>query len=204
MLRSRNDSEKEQRQQQILAAAVGEFTRCGYAGATMTGIAKASGLSRTLVNFYFKDKAGVHAAIEDLALRCLAQEFQQAADTQIKAIDKLMALAKAYIEFQNQHPGYFEALSRKDDQHATHALTAPTTKLSQILYTVFELGEKDKTLSHNFNNNVQAALVFWASVYGSISIAENMPGAIQTHFNSSAEELFQGLEIMLLKVFGAQ
>jgi AcrR family transcriptional regulator len=58
----------------IVDAAADEFARAGYEGARIEKIAQAAGCNRSLVYFYFRDKAGLfQATLDDVAERRTAQ-----------------------------------------------------------------------------------------------------------------------------------
>lgn len=69
--KSAPDSEMKKR---IVDAAAEEFARAGYEGARIEKVAQAAGCNRSLVYFYFGDKAGLfRAALDDVAQRRTAQ-----------------------------------------------------------------------------------------------------------------------------------
>ncbi|WP_234878972.1 TetR/AcrR family transcriptional regulator [Mycobacteroides salmoniphilum] len=67
-----------QREQQILDAAADEFGRYGYAGAALSAIASAAGVSKQLVLSYFGSKDGLYVACVERAGRNLIVPIEQA------------------------------------------------------------------------------------------------------------------------------
>ncbi|WP_411102955.1 TetR/AcrR family transcriptional regulator [Streptomyces sp. cmx-4-9] len=65
---------RQDREQQILAAATEEFGTCGYAGASLAAIAARVGVTKTLLHQYFGTK-------EDLYLACLVPVGDRLLDT---------------------------------------------------------------------------------------------------------------------------
>lgn len=49
----------------ILAAAVAEFARAGFAGARVDGIARRAGVNKRMLYHYFGDKRALHRAVLD-------------------------------------------------------------------------------------------------------------------------------------------
>ncbi len=59
---------QEKNRARILDAALGEFSRFGYAGATIEQISKAAGMSKSNLLYYFSSKDAVYAAVMDQIL----------------------------------------------------------------------------------------------------------------------------------------
>ncbi|MBB6523257.1 TetR/AcrR family transcriptional regulator [Pseudoteredinibacter isoporae] len=199
--RSRSDEEKDLRQQQILEAAIIEFDSNGYEKTSMGAIAKRAGLSRTLVNFYFGDKEGVHAEIERKALASMTEMCVSAAKRQKLGIDKLLAIGRAYVRFQKKYPGYFEALARKEDGQIQKQLESPTVDSTQVIAEAINTGIADGTVKHNFNNLTQASLALWATAHGFIVIAENKGTVLKAHWGVNASTLLKSLDIAITSMF---
>ena len=71
---------REERRNQILEAAGGQFMAYGFAGASMQGIAKAAGISRASLYTYFGNKMEVFLAVIKLLERFISQQAQRAVD----------------------------------------------------------------------------------------------------------------------------
>jgi len=201
--RSKNDEEKELRQQQILEAAIVEFDTHGYEKTSMGAIAKRAGLSRTLVNFYFGDKNGVHAEIERNALTTMTKMFSTASNRHIKGIDKLLGIGRAYIRFQKKYPGYFEALARKDDKKIIADLRNPSVDSTGIINAAIEAGIKDGTVRHGFKSLTQASLALWATAHGFIVIADNKGPILKAHWGVTSSTLLKNLDTVLMSMFSS-
>ncbi|GAA6153090.1 TetR/AcrR family transcriptional regulator [Pseudoteredinibacter isoporae] len=199
--RSRSDEEKDRRQQQILDAAIIEFDSNGYEKTSMGAIAKRAGLSRTLVNFYFGDKEGVHAEIERKALANMTDMFVAASKRQKLGIDKLLAIGRAYVRFQKKYPGYFEALARKDDGQNQKELEIPSVDSTQVIAEAIRAGVEDGSVKHSFNNLTQASLALWATAHGFIVIAENKGTVLKAHWGVNASTLLKNLDTAITSMF---
>lgn len=62
----------------ILHAAVGEFTEQGEAGARMDAIARAAGVNKALLHYYYGTKDGLYGAVLDEVFTGLVDPFLQA------------------------------------------------------------------------------------------------------------------------------
>jgi len=202
-VRSRSDEEKELRQQHILEAAIAEFDANGYEKTSMGAIAKRAGLSRTLVNFYFGDKQGVHAAIEMHALIQLTKMFKAAADKKTLGIEKLVAIGRAYIRFHKGYPGYFEALARADDNVANPELNQPSRSATDVIDAAINTGLKDGSVSHNFEDTTMASLALWATAHGFVVIATNKAPILKAHWGRSAASVLKSLDTLILSAYAS-
>lgn len=201
--RSRSDEEKDLRQQQILEAAIIEFDLNGYEKTSMGAIAKRAGLSRTLVNFYFGDKEGVHAEIERKALVSMTEMLANASKRQKTGIEKLLAIGRAYVRFQKKYPGYFEALARKEDGQTRKELEVPSVDSTQLIAEAINSGLEDGTIRHSFSNLTQASLALWATTHGFIVIAENKGTVLKAHWGVNSSTLLKSLDIAITSMFGS-
>lgn len=66
-----------QREQQILDAAASEFSRYGFAGAALSGVAALAGVSRQLVLSYFGSKDGLYVACVERAGSSLIDRIER-------------------------------------------------------------------------------------------------------------------------------
>ena len=71
---------REERRNQILEAAGGQFMAYGFAGASMQGIAKAAGISRASLYTYFGNKMEVFHSVIKYLERFISQQAQRAVD----------------------------------------------------------------------------------------------------------------------------
>jgi AcrR family transcriptional regulator len=74
MARNRFDNLEPERQEQMLAAAAAEFAERGYAGASLSRIIDAAGISKGLLYYYFNDKEDLFSTTIAVALERLIDE----------------------------------------------------------------------------------------------------------------------------------
>lgn len=67
-----------EREQQIVAVAIGEFAVRGYAGASMAAIARRAGISKPLIYQYFGSKDGLYLACLHSVSSALLSRLEQA------------------------------------------------------------------------------------------------------------------------------
>jgi len=90
----------------ILQAAVREFSREGVAGARTDAIARAAGVNKALLYYYFKDKETLYAAALDQVFGGLTQSIQQALSSDLPPRKKLLAYVGAHFDYIASHPLY--------------------------------------------------------------------------------------------------
>lgn len=86
----------------ILAAARREFGACGYAAASVSAIARAAGVTKPMIYYYFASKEGLFLAIIEAALRALEVTLREALDAGHDTKTRLTLLAQAYVA-QSEH-----------------------------------------------------------------------------------------------------
>jgi len=90
----------------ILQAAVREFSREGVAGARTDAIARAAGVNKALLYYYFKDKETLYGAVLDHVFGGLTQNIQAALSRALPPREKLLAYAGAHFDYIASHPLY--------------------------------------------------------------------------------------------------
>ena len=88
-----------EREEQIVAVAVGEFARHGYANASMVDIARRAGISKPLIYQYFGSKDGLYLACLHTVSGGLLERLDEAEsdvdDTLLSRVHPLRAVFKA-------------------------------------------------------------------------------------------------------------
>ncbi|MGH9502905.1 MAG: TetR/AcrR family transcriptional regulator [Terriglobales bacterium] len=90
----------------ILQAAVREFSREGVAGARTDAIARAAGVNKALLYYYFQDKETLYGAVLDHVFGGLKDSIQGALSSELPPREKLMAYVGAHFDYIASHPLY--------------------------------------------------------------------------------------------------
>ena len=90
----------------ILQAAVREFAREGVAGARTDAIARAAGVNKALLYYYFKDKETLYEAVIDQVFGGLTQISRSALPSDLPPREKLLAYVGAHFDYVASHPLY--------------------------------------------------------------------------------------------------
>lgn len=90
----------------ILRAAVREFSREGVAGARTDAIARAAGVNKALLYYYFKDKDAIYEAVLDQVFGGLTAVVHEVLSRDLPPRQKILAYAQAHFDYIASHPLY--------------------------------------------------------------------------------------------------
>jgi len=97
----------------ILHAAASEFAEHGIAGARTDAIARAAGVNKALLYYYFKDKETLYGAVLDEAFSGMRTTVFQALDSDLRPRKKIMAYVGAYFDFIASNQIYPKLMQRE-------------------------------------------------------------------------------------------
>ena len=174
----RREEEKERRRADMVDAAEELYADVGWDAVTMDRVAKSARLSRALLYVYFRDKNDLLHAITERALIELRERFVDAARTHPKGIDKVQAIGRAYVLFQQEKPYRFDACTRfhahqAAGQPAEQACAAAGDAVIKVIVEALMQGQADATIRKDLGSPVQVCIMLWAFTHGLIQIATN-------------------------------
>lgn len=174
----RREEEKERRRAEMVEAAEALYAEVGWDAVTMDRVAKKARLSRALLYVYFRDKNDLLHAITERALIDLRERFEQAAAAHELGIDKVQAIGRAYILFQQEKPWSFDACTRfhahqAAGQPAETACALAGDAVIAVLVQSLLHGQADGSIRRELGNPVQVCVMLWAFTHGLIQIATN-------------------------------
>lgn len=172
----RREEEKERRRAEIIDAAEELYAEIGWDAVTMDGVAKSARLSRALIYVYFRDKNDLLLAICERALLELGRRFVAAADAHAQGVDKVQAIGRAYVLFQQEKPWLFDACTRfhahqAEGQPTEQACAAAGDAVIAVLVKSLMHGQADGSIRKDLGNPVQVCVMLWAFTHGLIQIA---------------------------------
>jgi TetR/AcrR family transcriptional regulator len=97
----------------ILHAAAREFAEKGIAGARTDAIARAAGVNKALLYYYFKDKETLYGAVLDHAFSGMKTTVFQALDSDLPPRQKILAYVGAYFDFIASNQIYPKLMQRE-------------------------------------------------------------------------------------------
>lgn len=171
----RREEEKERRRAEIVDAAEQLYAEVGWDAVTMERVAKSARLSRALIYVYFQDKSDLLLAIAERALAELRERFIATAAAHVEGLDKVTAIGRAYVLFQQEMPYRFDACSRF---HAHEAAGQPTDDacaaagdaVIAVIAQALIHGQADGSIRKDIGNPAQVCVMLWAFTHGLIQI----------------------------------
>jgi TetR/AcrR family transcriptional regulator len=104
--RSGTRGRPEQSRAAILRAAVREFSREGVAGARTDAIARAAGVNKALLYYYFKDKEALYDAVLDEVFSGVREVIRGALSEPLPPRERLKAYVRAHFDYIAANPPY--------------------------------------------------------------------------------------------------
>src|SRR5271155_3665266 len=158
----------------ILQAAVSEFAEHGIAGARTDAIARAAGVNKALLYYYFKDKETLYGAVLDDAFSGMKAKVFRALDSELPPREKIMAYVGAYFDFIASNQIYPKLMQREmmraREGHSLHIDRLVKTYFQPIYRRVGELlhrgiaeGEFRQVDPAHFVPSMVAIIVFYFS-----------------------------------------
>lgn len=175
----RRQEEKDRRRAEIVDAAENLYRELGWDAVTVDSVARRARLSRALVYVYFKDKRDLHFAIAMRALELLRQRFDDASARCDTGLAKVEALGRAYMEFGQEFPHYFDACARLE-MHSTGGAEATAQecaciqageRVHEVVIEALRIGQQDGTVSADIGDLGITSRVLWGFMHGLIQIA---------------------------------
>lgn len=90
----------------ILEHAIAEFASEGVAGARTAAIAKAAGVNKALLYYYFKDKQSLYTASLHAVFSGFVEHILPMLESSLPPGEKLLRLARAHFEYLLHNPSY--------------------------------------------------------------------------------------------------
>jgi len=88
----------------ILAAAINEFSEHGISGARTDAIARAAGVNKALLYYYFKDKEAIYQAVLDQVFSGLRDRVVPMLEGNLPPREKLLNYLGAYFDYIAANP----------------------------------------------------------------------------------------------------
>jgi len=171
----RREAEKEQRRESILDAATTLFATRGLENVTFGDVAKATGLSRPLIYFYFPDRESLFFEAVARSEQALQSRFVTAAKPHLHGREQITAIGRAYLEFLSEKPSCFQLMAaygakKKAAGGADHPMEARIeelhTRTMAMLTETLARGQKEGVLRKDLGELLQVAVCLWAFTHG--------------------------------------
>lgn len=187
--RARRDEEKEQRREAILDAAQVVFTSQGFEAAKMEDVAREARVSRALVYLYFKNKDDLYFGICVRALNLLRERFEAVRRRPGTGLDQIEGIGRAYMQFADELPCHFMALSRFEAHHpedlapgsAERAVLDAGKAVHAVTVAALQQGMRDGSIRDDLDKPLLVAMTLWGFTHGTIQLAKT-----KAHFFAEA------------------
>lgn len=158
---------KDERREQILAAALKLFATKGLAAARMSDLSKSSGISQGLVYHYYRSKEELFINLVDTAIEKMNSAAINLEKLPISAKEKIVlatdSLLKGFNEHANTSDYYFlitqTALSDAFPKEAKDIIRLKNNIKYDVMKRIFKQGQDEGTV-RNFNVAEMATLFF--------------------------------------------
>lgn len=182
----RRQEEKERRRADLIDAAEAVAAEVGLDAMTMDEVARKARLSRALLYVYFQDKPDLLFAMCQRGLESLGTRFTAAAQKAALGRDQIGAIGRAFVEFSQQQPVHYEALTRFA-MHSPHdternsneqACLLGGDRVHAIMVECIERGMRDGSIRADVGPAGLVALTLWGYMHGVIQLATTKAGVI--------------------------
>ncbi len=175
-IRHRQEREKQELRQAILAAAGELFLEQGYERFSMRKVAERIGYSPTTIYLYFRDKDDLLFTVIDDGFVRFGQQLALAAESHADAWERLIALGRTYVAFGLEHPVYYQLMFMQRVDFLTHTpkgKSQPRIASFQVLRQAVQQAIDAQVLRPGDAESYSDVL--WALVHGMVSLAISMP-----------------------------
>lgn len=131
----------------ILEAALHEFAAEGVAGARTDAIARAAGVNKALLYYYYKDKEALYGAVLDHVFSGLIARVTRVLDRDMPPHDKILAYAAAHFDYIAESPIFPKVVlgemirgGRRVSPHIERLVTTYFRPLQARLLEIFRAG----------------------------------------------------------------
>lgn len=149
--------------------ALKAFSEQGVEGVSLRGLAAAAGCSRTTPYRYFKNKADILAAVRQAEFQRMAEVIEQVARSESDPSQRLVALARTYMEFAMERPDAYRVMysvTQKDEQSYPE-LVKQIKRTQQPMVDAAHEAIKSGSIQGDPINIVH---VLWAGLHGLVSL----------------------------------
>jgi TetR/AcrR family transcriptional regulator len=172
----------EQTRSRILDAALVEFSKEGLAGARTDAIARAAGVNKALLYYYFGDKDRLYAAVLDHVFGELSHRLIDVLERNNPPREKILAYAAAHFDYIAHSPLLPRLVHREMMQAGRHAsahvarvaeqyLRPVFRRIAAVLHTGIEAGEFRRVDAVHFAISMVGVIVHY---FASSAMLETM------------------------------
>lgn len=180
--------------QELRHVAVDLIAERGAAGFSLREVARRAGVSHAAPAHHYGDATGLLTAIAIEAFVHLEAAIRLGAEGLEDPVDRLAAMARAYVEVSRSSPGHCAIVFRKD---LVDGDNADYQAAGSAAYGIFHDAVADVAAALNPSLDVDnATRLGWATMQGLVELHPNMVAMAETDGLSPAPQLGDLAEIM--------
>ena len=168
--------EPEKTRAAILKAAVHEFASEGVAGARTDQIARAAGVNKALLYYYFKDKEALYGAVVDSIFEGMRDRLMAVLDSDLPPQEKIMQYVAAHFDYIASSP-HFPRVVQQEMMRAGRKKSPHLKRIAQTNFVPIFL-----KLTNLFEEGMQSGKFRRVEVRPFVTC---MVGAILHYFNTA-------------------
>lgn len=167
------------------------FEREGYEGFSLRQVAENIGYTPTTIYLYFKDKEDLLFAVCSQGFTEFTEALQRAYEQHPDPLERLHALAWAYLEFGLSHPLHYQMMFMQRSEWVTQATDAKGEIQGANSYMILmnAIIEAMKAGVVRMGDPVETTNLLWSGVHGIVSLALSMRGIIPKWEEAEARRL---------------
>ncbi|MDW5441105.1 TetR family transcriptional regulator [Polaromonas sp. SM01] len=108
----------------LIAAAVAEFSRKGFAGARVDEIAVSAGVNKQLVYHYFDSKQGLYLVALESVYAEIREKEQKLSLGALEPLDAMAQLVGFSFDYLAEHPEFIALLTDENRNQGSHILAS--------------------------------------------------------------------------------
>lgn len=108
----------------LIAAAVAEFSRKGFAGARVDEIAGAAGVNKQLVYHYFESKQGLYLVALESVYAEIREKEQKLSLGALEPMEAMAQLVGFSFDYLAEHPEFIALLTDENRNQGSHILAS--------------------------------------------------------------------------------
>ncbi len=158
------------RETQILEAARDLLAEGGLQGMSMRSVAVKTGISATAIYHYFTDKQALVDRVVEIGFQRFHEHLSDAIDPQpAGSLEKLMALAEAYVRFAFENQEYFRVIYSIKGSNSRAFEDLPSHGGYDLLRTCVEEGINSGVIQSG--DPVVISTYLWSVIHGVVMLA---------------------------------
>jgi AcrR family transcriptional regulator len=193
--KERKLTEKENRREEILSAALKLMGQHGVYGLNVDMVAKETQLAKGTIYLYFKSKEDIFSTLTVRARNMLLKEFEKIARKKIPAIDKIKGIVKANYSFLKKWPLYYSLFSMYETENNVtegEAMYKSSEDISKLVAGIVNEAKAEGSLNKNIDAE-QLTMCLYGCTVGLMQLMKVRGGVIKERMHIS--------EIQLLDTF---